>query len=116
MAMTTRSTLPAAEVDLLAEDADQVQVTSGSEAEPTVVAVAGRPHFRVLSEGRMVLYHRGDHIAPEHADAPTQTAELQGGTWVPKGRERKAPKPPDRATGQPTRQPRTAVLDTTTRR
>jgi hypothetical protein len=99
MAMTTKSILPAAQVDLLPDDQDQVHVHTGSEAEPTVVAVAGRTHFRVLDEDRMVLYRRGDHIPAEHAALPIRSAELVGGVWVPKGKQRQAPELPQRDTG-----------------
>jgi hypothetical protein len=99
MALTTKSILPAAETALLPDDADQVHVPTGSPQEPTVVAVAGRPHFRMLEEGRMVLYQRGAHIPPEHAGLPIRTAELVDGVWVPKGQRRQPPDPPPRDTG-----------------
>lgn len=102
MAMTLKGTLPAAQVDVLPDDADQVHVTTGSEAEPTVVPVAGRTHFRVLDEGRTVLYHRGQLIAPQHAGLPIRSAELDGGAWTPKGQQRKPPALPERDTGAPT--------------
>jgi hypothetical protein len=102
MAMTIKGTLPAASVDLLPDDADQVHVQTGSEAEPTVVAVAGRTHFRVVDEDRLVLYHRGQLIPAEHARLPIRSAELERGTWVPKGKQRQAPELPERDTGQPT--------------
>jgi hypothetical protein len=102
MAMTLKGTLPAAQVDVLPDDTDQVHVTTGSPAEPTVVAVAGRTHFRVLDEGRTVLYHRGEHIPAEHAGLPIRSAELERGTWVPKGKQRQAPALPERDTGTPT--------------
>ncbi len=111
MAMTIKSTLPAAQVDVLPDDADQVHVATGSESEPTVVAVAGRTHFRVLDEHRAVLYHRGEHIAPEHVELPTRSAELEGGVWVPKGKERKAPALPTRDTGEPTTAPERSGIE-----
>jgi hypothetical protein len=111
MAMTIKGTLPAAAVDVLPDDADQVHVTTGSEAEPTVVAVAGRTHMRVLGEGRHVLYHRGEHIAAEHVELPIVSAELDGGVWVAKGRERKPPALPERDTGQPTTAPERSGIE-----
>jgi hypothetical protein len=116
MAMTTKSTLPAAEVNLLPDDADAIEVQTGSDAEPTPVLVAGRDHFRVLDDERMVLYRRGALIPAEHAQAPSVDAELSedGGGYQPQGPQRAGVQLSQRDTGQPTEPPSTTVLDTAT--
>jgi hypothetical protein len=118
MAMTTKSTLPAAEVAVLADDTDAVEVQTGSPAEPTTVLVAGRDHFRVLDDNRLVLFRRGDLVPAEHAQAPSVDAVLgeDGDGYRPKGRKRQGVQLGPRDTGQPTKGPATTPLDTTTRR
>jgi hypothetical protein len=107
MAMTLKGTLPAASVDLLPDDADQVHVHAGSEAEPTVVAVAGRTHFRVLDADRLVLYHRGEYIPPEHAELPIRSASWRAAPGCPRASSGKRPRCQPRTPGSRPRRTRT---------
>ena len=113
MAMTTKSILPAAHVEVLPDDTDAVQTHTGSPAEPTPVLVAGRDHFRVLDDGRTVLYLRGALIPPEHAQAPSMDAVLnegEGGGYQPEGPQRPGVQPGPRDTGEPTEPPTDPVV------